>query len=251
MNINQPPIPLLQVTCTYALTSQDAQNPSTILKSNVLSNLQTDPIFPFINLYTYSNKTIPLTPLSPNTPFSEQSPSCFSVCHSELKKKEETDKRINVLRMILKSPKNAVSKPIFKKKVKCNCRKSGCLKMYCDCFRERGYCEDCNCIGCKNTPENDVMRNETMKAIKTRNPLAFEGLLAQSNAKQNNPSALKHIKGCRCKKSNCRKKYCECFQLGISCGADCSCFNCQNGKKGEEGEEEKKRKIFKPTIRNS
>lgn len=249
MNTSQLPIPLLQLTCTYAFTSQEAQDPSPTLKS--LPNLQTNPILPLINLFAYSNHHIPFTPLSPNTPFSGQSPSCFSVCHSELNKKEETDKRISVLRMMLRSPKSIINEPIFKKKTKCNCRKSGCLKMYCDCFREKGYCEDCNCIGCKNTSENDVIRDETMKAIKARNPLAFEGLIAQSNAKEIGSSALKHIKGCRCKKSNCRKKYCECYQLGISCGADCGCANCQNGGKNRESEERKKRRIFKPQIRNS
>ena len=40
------------------------------------------------------------------------------------------------------------------RKVKlCNCRKSRCLKQYCDCFREREFCSPrCNCTGCLNHP---------------------------------------------------------------------------------------------------
>lgn len=250
MNTSQTSIPLLQLTSTYALTTQEGQDPSPTLNTDLLPTIQSNPIFPFFNLFTYSNKTIPFTPISANTPFSDQAGSCFSACHSEIKK-EETNKRINALRMMLKSPKSIAAKPAIKKKTKCNCRKSGCLKMYCDCFREKGYCEDCSCIGCMNNSEHEAARSETMKVIKARNPLAFEGLVVRS--KQPGSSTLKHIKGCRCKKSNCRKKYCECFQLGIGCGADCTCSNCQNNGKRSRNEElgpeeNHNDSLFKPNI---
>jgi hypothetical protein len=37
-------------------------------------------------------------------------------------------------------------------------------------------------------------------------------------------------KGCNCKNSECKKKYCECFQNGLLCSSKCRCLNCKNGK---------------------
>lgn len=35
--------------------------------------------------------------------------------------------------------------------VGCNCRKSKCLKMYCECFHLQIFCsQNCNCIDCGN-----------------------------------------------------------------------------------------------------
>lgn len=34
--------------------------------------------------------------------------------------------------------------------VKCNCKKSRCLKLYCDCFAAGVPCSDCNCEVCEN-----------------------------------------------------------------------------------------------------
>ncbi len=33
----------------------------------------------------------------------------------------------------------------------CNCKKSKCLKMYCECFNLQILCgPNCNCVGCGN-----------------------------------------------------------------------------------------------------
>lgn len=45
-------------------------------------------------------------------------------------------------------PKGPTS--IAYKNIQCNCKKSRCLKLYCDCFRMEKYCDGCNCIECAN-----------------------------------------------------------------------------------------------------
>ena len=40
---------------------------------------------------------------------------------------------------------------------KCTCKKSGCVKNYCDCYRAGMKCgEECECLSCQNgKPRND------------------------------------------------------------------------------------------------
>lgn len=35
-------------------------------------------------------------------------------------------------------------------------------------------------------------------------------------------------KRCNCKKSNCLKKYCECYNSGVKCSEACKCISCKN-----------------------
>jgi hypothetical protein len=55
----------------------------------------------------------------------------------------------------------------------CNCRKSKCLKMYCECFNLQILCsQNCNCVGCGNMNENETHQKAVLEAL-TRNPRAF------------------------------------------------------------------------------
>lgn len=45
---------------------------------------------------------------------------------------------------------NASPKP--QRRNPCNCKKSKCLKLYCECFAAELFCDKCNCYDCRNAP---------------------------------------------------------------------------------------------------
>ena len=42
-----------------------------------------------------------------------------------------------------------------RRKLKCNCKKSKCLKLYCECFANQLFCsKECECQNCANVELN-------------------------------------------------------------------------------------------------
>ncbi|KFK43743.1 hypothetical protein AALP_AA1G167000 [Arabis alpina] len=151
---------------------------------------------------------------------------------------------------------------------RCNCKKSKCLKLYCECFAAGVYCiEPCSCVDCFNKPIHEDTVLATRKQIESRNPLAFAPKVIRSSDSvqetgddaSKTPASARHKRGCNCKKSNCLKKYCECYQGGVGCSINCRCEGCKNkfGRKDgscidmeteleEENETSKKSRTAKP-----
>ncbi|KAE9347145.1 hypothetical protein PF008_g7948 [Phytophthora fragariae] len=103
----------------------------------------------------------------------------------------------------------------------CSCKKSNCLKLYCECLAAQRMCDHlCNCEGCKNCQETLAERERAVAAILERNPLAFQPKVASGSSQ--------HLRGCNCRKSGCMKNYCECHQAGVACTSRCACHQCRN-----------------------
>ena len=98
----------------------------------------------------------------------------------------------------------------FKKdKPCCSCTKTKCIKKYCECFANNKLCIDCHCQNCMNKSKN---YNYNQK-----NSINISG-------EENDLDEII----CTCSKSNCCKKYCECYKLGKKCTNKCRCINCMN-----------------------
>ena len=87
----------------------------------------------------------------------------------------------------------------------CCCTKTKCIKKYCECFANNRFCKDCHCIDCMNK------------------------YIYLNNNNNNSRESLENEKiFCTCTKSNCVKKYCECYKSGKKCRDKCRCVNCLN-----------------------
>lgn len=113
----------------------------------------------------------------------------------------------------------------------CNCTKSLCLKLYCDCFANGEFCNNCNCTNCYNNLEHENDRQKAIKACLDRNPEAFKPKIGKGKEGE---SDRRHSKGCNCKRSGCLKNYCECYEAKIMCSSICKCIGCKNFEESPE-----------------
>lgn len=142
-------------------------------------------------------------------------------------------------RPVVEEPKTSSSVAVFeapgvRPRKPCNCTKSQCLKLYCDCFANGEFCNNCNCTNCFNNLSHEEARKRSIKQCLDRNPNAFRPKIGRSN----NEGERRHSKGCNCKRSGCLKNYCECYEAKIPCTNACKCISCKNveeetGKKTE------------------
>ena len=94
----------------------------------------------------------------------------------------------------------------------CTCRNSRCLQLYCACFAAQRMCVGCGCLNCQNNDRYPRERKAALEAARTRYRTDII---------------------CRCVKSKCLKKYCECFNAGVTCTAMCRCIQCENYPGGQ------------------
>lgn len=151
---------------------------------------------------------------------------------------------------LLKTTSISLSHTANRSRKHCNCTKSQCLKLYCDCFASGEFCQNCNCKECFNTLEKEDERQKAIKICLERNPHAFkwvelrpESLSARrtytptpfhiflsidrpkiGKARDQSDTLRRHTKGCNCKRSGCLKNYCECYEAKIVCSGNCKCI---------------------------
>lgn len=119
------------------------------------------------------------------------------------------------------APSNRPRKP-------CNCTRSQCLKLYCDCFANGEFCSNCNCINCFNNLDHEENRQKAIKQCLERNPHAFHPKIGKGKTTAQEGIERRHTKGCNCRRSGCLKNYCECYEAKILCTDLCKCCACKN-----------------------
>mmetsp|Transcript_5343 Transcript_5343/g.22649 ORF Transcript_5343/g.22649 Transcript_5343/m.22649 type:complete len:133 (+) Transcript_5343:977-1375(+) len=63
----------------------------------------------------------------------------------------------------------------------CNCKSTGCLKRYCDCFKAGLYCTNaCSCQNCKNNEAHAEEREKAIRLTLGRDPNAFRPKISKN-----------------------------------------------------------------------
>jgi hypothetical protein len=108
--------------------------------------------------------------------------------------------------------------------VGCKCKKTMCLKLYCECFANGNGCgEGCACSNCLNNDKNPALRQIFIDELHGKGSAP-----SKKNSSGIGQLTEDQFQGCNCKKTGCSKKYCECFKYGLGCGPSCKCTDCLN-----------------------
>ncbi|KAJ3646944.1 hypothetical protein Zmor_024501 [Zophobas morio] len=142
--------------------------------------------------------------------------------HTPVAKQVSPDTSVNI------TPEANLESNGMRPRKPCNCTKSQCLKLYCDCFANGEFCYMCNCMNCYNNLDNEDHRQRAIKTCLERNPNAFRPKIGKAKDVSGDSSVRKHTKGCNCKRSGCLKNYCECYEAKIACSNNCKCVGCRN-----------------------
>ena len=127
-------------------------------------------------------------------------------------------------------------------KIHCTCKKTRCIKKYCECYSNKVFCYNCKCENCENKPNfiNDSIKdNNTMNINKKETEEEINEDKYNSNNISNkqinetinddiNDNNSKKLIICTCSKSGCNKNYCECFKAKVKCNNKCRCIKCLN-----------------------
>lgn len=106
---------------------------------------------------------------------------------------------------------------------KCTCSKTGCRKKYCACFSRGKLCDGCECKNCQNCIQ--YQNNQSPIIQKQNNENDSDNKEFGNNEDIISPNNKRVI--CNCTKSNCMKKYCECFKQGFICNSLFHCLVCK------------------------
>ena len=112
--------------------------------------------------------------------------------------------------------------------MECNCERSMCLKMYCQCFTAGRYCSNCNCVNCRNLQGNVHLKTKIIELNKGEGKYWHEAIEKEGLKFSRTNIDNKMFKGCHCTKSKCLKGYCDCFNIGRYCTDFCKCISCCN-----------------------